>query len=73
MRVVGYGVNTGEKINPYSVLVEIHDENVEGSGMKDTGLVSLYLVDRASFSNSFYFFTNLIHHLILESNTNGHP
>jgi len=23
--------------------------------------ISLYLVDRASFSNSFYFFTNLIH------------
>jgi hypothetical protein len=43
MRVVGYCVNTGEKINPYSVLVEIHEENVKGSGMEDTGLVSEFV------------------------------
>jgi hypothetical protein len=30
-------------------------------------LLSLYLVDRPSFSNSFYFFTNLIHLVFLQS------
>jgi len=37
----------GEKINPYSVLVEIHEESVEGSGMEDTGLVDVGWIDMA--------------------------
>ena len=36
--MVGYGAHMREKINPYSVHVEIYEENVEGSGMEDTGL-----------------------------------
>jgi len=39
IRVVGYAAQMCEKINPYSVLLEIHEENVEQSGMEDTGLV----------------------------------
>ena len=31
------------------------------NSMTTTDCISLYLVDCASFSNSFYFFTNLIH------------
>jgi hypothetical protein len=47
MRVVGYGPHMGDKINPYSVLVEIHEENVEGSGMEDTGLVGVEWIHMA--------------------------
>jgi len=47
MRVVGYGAQTGEQINPYSVLVEIDEENVEGSGMEDTGLVGVEWIHMA--------------------------
>ena len=41
MRVVRYAAQMCVKVNPYSVLVEIHEENVEGSGMEDTGLVGV--------------------------------
>jgi len=41
VRVVGYAAQICDKINPYSVLVEMHEENVEGSGMEDTGLVGV--------------------------------
>ena len=43
----GYGAQTGEQINPYSVLVEIDEENVEGSGMEDTGLVGVEWIHMA--------------------------
>jgi len=34
---------------------------------EDCSNISLYLVDHASFSNTFYFFTNLIHLVFLQS------
>jgi len=37
------------------------ERNYFGGQFKNSVHVCLYLVDRASFSNSFYFFTNLIH------------
>ena len=49
---------TGSSAN--AIRKEKRDEIVEQPDCNKTGR-SLYLVDRASFSNSFYFLTNLIH------------